>query len=709
MAKISKYLKLDKDILLEYIYNDGNLIAEKYQILIDSRDRRRSYVGDPDGVSGNIPSNQLFRLDAISGKFSVVDTTYYSYLQYKDYSVGIPVRHDTVKIHIPVNWTFGEHLGFYIKVYTFDRTNTISFDLSNFFFDMTNTSQSNLLNYSAPPLYFQEKLWGKNISIDIPAVSEVAAQLTGEYPKENSINFNLTDGIGLSSTSPIFIDFYFVDGIETINGRTNYILGTKVTTTLPQTPEFERLGLKIQHSSDGDYFEIFGTYNNNIAEFKKFIDDSVREGRRYYVQYDIITYEQNIRGKKTTVTINDGFNETVDYRPIIKFSTTTAIIDVEMRLIDSVDDSFILRRASYGMLQDEITKYSIRLSKINLDNALKPKVYNIKNNIDAALLGNTNSLGKSNSVSGRNFGKQIGVGYKNGIAIGKALFSGSNGTFKDLLALQNQGNNINNTNGLGTGTGNGTGTGTGAGTGAGTGVGTGAGTGTGAGGSGNPNGGYPNVNTGAGGAGGGNGAGLGGGGGAGNVQVQEVKVPFPVFVDRFNIIAKSENSIVNSTTFYGIGKLQVLIYPFDNIMKFVIASGVSTQPDYLDLTSFTEVKMVIKNDTSSHDFKLMTESKEVNLKLGQVVFKIPESKFLNVKKIYDAKVNIFYIVGTTGANSTVIYTGLFKIYDSLDNIQILNNEAPKAPDIIKDPKMPKETAIVTRKLISGQTTPNKKP
>ncbi len=100
MAKISKYLKLDKDILLEYIYNDGNLIAEKYQILIDSRDRRQSYVGDSNGTTGNVPSNQLFRLDAISGKFSVVDPTYYSYLQYKDYSVGIPVR------HIQLEYTF---------------------------------------------------------------------------------------------------------------------------------------------------------------------------------------------------------------------------------------------------------------------------------------------------------------------------------------------------------------------------------------------------------------------------------------------------------------------------------------------------------------------------------------------------------------------------------------------------------------------------
>ena len=100
MAKISKYLKLDKDILLEYIYNDGNLIAEKYKILLDSRDRKQSYIGDSDGTTGNTATNQLFRLDSISGKFSVVDPTYYSYLQYKEYSAGIPVRHDTIKIHI---------------------------------------------------------------------------------------------------------------------------------------------------------------------------------------------------------------------------------------------------------------------------------------------------------------------------------------------------------------------------------------------------------------------------------------------------------------------------------------------------------------------------------------------------------------------------------------------------------------------------------
>ena len=638
MAKISKYLKLDKDILLEYIYNDGNLIAEKYKILLDSRDRRQSYIGDSDGTTGNTPNNQLFRLDSISGKYAVVDPTYYSYLQYKEYSSGIPVRHDTIKVHIPINWTFGEHLGFYIKVYTFDRTNTITYDISNFFFDMTNTNQSYLLNYTSPPLFFQEKLWGKNIPIEIPAVSEISSQLNGEFPKSNSINYNLTDGIGLSTTSPIFIDFYFIDGIQTINGRTSYILGSKTTTTLPQTPEFERLGLKIEHSSNGDFFEIYGTYNDSIGEFKKFIDDSIRDGHRYYVQYDIITYEQNIRGKTTTVTVHDGFNETIEYRPIIKFSTTTAIIDVEMRLIDSVDNSIILRRASYGMLQDEVSKFSLSMTKINLSNASKPKIYNIKTNIDASLLGKTNSMGRTTTPTGRVFNGSSGNGYKTGIAVSKGL---------------------------------------------------------------------PNQTTG-----GGNSLGNGGGGnplGGNGIQTIEIKVPYPVLIDRFNIIAKSDNAIINNNTFYGIGKIRILIYPFDNVIQFIIAMGTNNQPDYLDLSGFNEVKMVIKNDINSYEFPLLIESGQIDLKMGQVVFKIPESKFLNIKKIYDGGINLFYIIGSNGTNNGVIYTGLFKIYDSIDNINTLNDEAPKTPDINQDPKLPKETAIVTKKLITSQTIPTKKP
>ena len=318
MAKISKFVKLDKDVLLEYIYDDGNLISESYNILVDSRNRAQSYISNPSSITGNTIGNQLFKVDTVTQKYSKVNPSYYSFLQLKEFASGLPSKHDTIKIHIPINWTFGEHLGFYIRVYGFDTTNSRTFDISNFYFDMTDVSQQYLLNFTTPPLLFQEKLWGKNITIQVPALNDISSQRSNNVPKENSINANLTNGSGLNITSPVFIDFHFVDKIQTVNAVTNYILSTKVTTTVPQTPEFEKLGLVVEDSINGDFFEIYGVYNDTIAGFNQFMDESFNIGHRYYIQYNITMYEQNIRGKTITVTVLDNFNETVEYRPIIK-------------------------------------------------------------------------------------------------------------------------------------------------------------------------------------------------------------------------------------------------------------------------------------------------------------------------------------------------------------------------------------------------------
>lgn len=610
MAKISKYVKLDKDILLEYIYDDGNLITELYDVLVDSRTRNQSYIAGSSSITGNTLGNQLFKVDNVSGKYGKTNPSYYSFLQLKNYASGNPVKHDTLKFHIPINWTFGEYLGFYARVYAFDTLNQTTYDISNFYFDMTDISQQYLLNFSTPPLLFQEKLWGKNIAIQVPAVNDISNQRVNNLPKENSINANLTNGNGLSSTSPIFIDFHFISNIQTLNGVTSYTLASKITTTIPQTPEYERLGLVIEHSPNGDFFEIYGTYNNTIAGFNQFIEDSFNMGNRYYVQYDITMYEQNIRGKTTTVTQHENFNESVEYRPIIKYTTTTAILDVEMRLIDEVDNSSVIRRASYGMLQNEVSKYSLQLIKINLKNASKPKIYNIKNNIDPSLVGVSNSMGmiSSNTISPTRAASGL----------------------------------ISTTS---------------------------------------------------------------------NVTIETVKVPYPVLSDRFNIIGKSDNVAFNNTTFYGLGKIQIVLYPFDNIVRFILASGDATKPDYLDMTGYGEIKLVFKNDKTLINFPLYSDSGSIDLSIGQIAFKIPENKYADIKRIYETGVNVFYVTSLIQNITSVVYTGLFKIYDNTSNVAQLNEQAANAnPSIKKDPDLPKEeTATVTRRAISTETIPTMKP
>ena len=607
MSKISKYVKLDKNVLLEYTYNDNNLITESYNILVNSKYKSQSYLAASTSTTSNSALNQLFKLDTVSNRYGKIDTSYYSFLQEKNYSVGNPIKHDTLKIHLPINWTFGEYLGFYIRVYAFDSINSVTYDISNFYYDMTDINQTYLLNYTSPPLLFQEKLWGKNITIEIPALNEISSQLSGGLPKADSINYNLTNGNGLSMTSPIFIDFHFINNIQTINSVSTYLLAPNLTTTIPQTPEFEKLGLVVEHSTNGDFFEIYGVYNDTLSGFKKFIDDSSTIGRDYYVQYDITMYEQNIRGKTTTITVTDSFNETIEYRPIIKYSTTTAIIDVEMRLIDNVDSSSIIRRASYGMLQDELSKYSLNMMKINVSNVSKPKIYNLKSSINTGLVGGLNNTGGVLNIGGKS-------------SVNTTTISGQNG-----------------------------------------------------------------------------------------VVVETIKVPFPVLIDRFNIIAKSENALLDSKPFYGFGKIQILLYPFDNIIKFSIATGPDNKPEYLNMTSISEIKLVIKNDQNQLTFPLFTESGDIDLSIGQVIFKINQNQFSNVKKIYESGINLFYIVGTSQSTTSVIYTGLFKIYDNKSNVTLLNDQAASAmnnmgnPNIILDPTQTKETAIVTRKLINEQT------
>lgn len=616
MSKISKYIKLDKNILLEYIYNDSNLISESYSILVNSKYKTNAYMAGSSSITGNDVNNQLFKIDTISSRYGKINTNNYSFLQAKDYTSGNPLRHDTLKIHIPINWTFGEYLGFYIKVYAHDYTNSKIYDLSNFYFDMTSIDQQHLLNFSSPPLLFQEKLWGKNITVEIPALSELSSQILDGKPKENSINYNLTDNIGLSSTAPIFIDFHFITNIQTINNVTSYLLSANNTTSIPQSPEFERLGLVVQHSPNGDFFEIYGIYNDTIYGFKKFIDDSYTLDRHYYVQYDITLYEQNIRGKTTTITVTENFNETIEYRPIIKYSSTTAIIDVEMRLIDSVDDSTIIRRASYGMLQDELSKYAINMMKINVKNVSKPKIYNIKSSINTTLIG--------------------GLGNTNG-----SLVLGNTGMAPGSI---NNGNG--NTQGIN------------------------------------------NLSS------------------QGGVVIETIKVPFPVLVDRFNIIAKSDNALFNNTMFYGFGRIQILLYPFDNVVKFSIATGPESKPDYFNMTGISEISFVVKNDQNQITFPLFTESGDINLAIGQVVFKVTQSRFAEIKKIYDGGINVFYITGKSQSTTSVIYTGLFKIYDSKSNVNALNDQAANMQannqSIILDPSTTKETAVVTRKLINEQ-------
>ena len=201
-----------------------------------------------------------------------------------------------------------------------------------------------------------------------------------------------------------------------------------------------------------------------------------------------------------------------------------------------------------------------------------------------------------------------------------------------------------------------------------------------------------------------------------NINVSTIKVPFPVMIDRSNIIGKSDNVIYQKDKYYGIGKLLINVFPFDNIINFVIAldftgtSDTASQIQYLDMSGMNDIKMEFKNSAIDINVPIYRDA-ENNLEIGQVVFKIPKSKIPDIRKIYESGINVFYITTTTDDVTTVIYTGLYKMYDSASNVDDLNQNIPTLstvssnPIIIDDPNTKKETAIVTRKkVLSSETT-----
>lgn len=586
----SKFIKVDKDVLLEYIYDDTNLISEDYKILHNLQDSSYQYIANNTSGTKNIQDNQLFLLDIVNNKWGKVDTDTYNFLQIQDYAAGAPVRHDKIKFHFPINYTFGEHIGMQVKVYAFDYNNENTYELSNYYFDIKDVDTFNDLGFSAPPLMFQEKLWGKFIELAIPSAYTISLQRISGVTTANSINYNLTNGVGLSQTSPIFIEFRFIEAKQTINSITTYVTNTPKNISVPIIPEFETLAVTIEESTQGDFFEIYGTFNGNIAEFKKFIDDSFLAGKRYYVEYVITIFEENIKGKTKVYKVIDNFNQKIEERPIIKFSTTTAVIEVEMRIIDQVDNSQILRTAAYGMLANQLSKYSANLSRINILATKTPKIYNIKNIINGDI-------------------------------------------DPSLLASLKNGN---------------------------------------------------------------------------GVQLQQVRVPYPIMIDKSNVVAKSDNVTVNKTIYYGIGKLQLLIMPFDNIVSITIASNIENNKiTPMDLSSVAEIKLVFQNIQLSVECLIYNEHGEVDLSQGLLVFKIFKKQIADIRRIFDSTINTFYITTTFDNNTSVIYSGTFLMFDSNSNVNNLNNQSANQPSTddtstaTLDPSQLQETAIVTRRVITN--------
>ena len=546
MAKVSKFMKLNNNVLMEWTFDNEYYISENYKVITNlNENKKRNFLSTTN--LNNINRN-LFQLDSVLKKYTLIDTTKYNFLQEQDYSSS-PIQYDNVRIYLPTtyNFVFDGYVGLYLKIFAYGFYNKEVYELSNIFFDATNSDNSGLTNLAIPFLY-DEQEWGKYYEFQIPSVNYVSEQRSGvtNVTLENTINYNLTLGEGLSQTGPIFVDFQYLNSKDIVLGNTYYYASSPTRISFSKEPEYNTLGVRIEESEEGDFFEIWGTYGESNEDLDNFVREVENKGRRIRIEYDIYLYEENLLSNSQTVTVVDEFTKKIYYRPILTFSNTTAAIKVTMRVIDLVDISTISKFTSIG-LDDNIQKYGKKLMSLNVSSLNKLKIYNAR---------------------------------PDEIVLGKDYYSG-------------------------------------------------------------------------------------------NLTTEIIKVNSPQLVEVGKIIV---NSPTSSSDYKGMGLLNLVITPFDNIIQFRVGvipqtnAGTGNQMEQYDLSQIlnnSELLLSFRSDSESLDKSIYNEA-DNDFKNGIVNFKIVENDLNVLKNIFDKGYNNFYLTIISNKIKTLLYSGTFSFYEDVE-------------------------------------------
>jgi hypothetical protein len=288
-----KYLNLNENVLLEWEYSSQN-ITEDYIVWSDLSRGTRNFLSTSN--INNIDHN-LFPIDTVIKKYAKVNPDKYNFIKTQKYSTS-PVEYDKITIYFPTNYNFNVYYGFYLKVQALDYISKSLYSLSNFYYDKSEAQNINgTIQYAdslmglATPFLYNQKEWSKYITFLIPSVNSVSNQRLinpdSNITTPNSINYNLTEGVGLNLNSPIFLEFSFISSKQTVFNEIYYYMSDTYKTSLTIQPEYQTLGVMIEESSQGDFFEIYGVYNNSNENLDNFVNDLESKGRRINIEYTV--------------------------------------------------------------------------------------------------------------------------------------------------------------------------------------------------------------------------------------------------------------------------------------------------------------------------------------------------------------------------------------------------------------------------------------
>jgi len=382
MAVSSRFIQVHPDALIEWVWDDQFNYEDEYSVIRDIQNNTTSFTFSKnanDPLNYNKIPQQLYLIDSLINKYGIANPETKTFLQESKYANNQPSKFDKVKIWFPIHYTFPNSTGFFVKLSGLNYENSVPYNFANYFLDITQGSELSKIYNESQPFRLNGRLWGKSVTIYVPSLYDESRQRVNNAPRLGTINYNLTSGVlGLSQTSPIFLDFRFLTTKSTVLGETTYLATPPLITSIPQAPEYNNLGVSIDAAKDGDYYLINGIYNGSIGEFDMFMEALAQTGKRSYILYTVTPIEENLPQDPLDIYVYQDFFKQISYRPIFKFANTSAAIRVDMKIINAVDSSVVTKSSEIALIGNSVAKYGKYVTSINVSGAIKPKLYNSK-------------------------------------------------------------------------------------------------------------------------------------------------------------------------------------------------------------------------------------------------------------------------------------------------------------------------------------------
>ena len=182
---------------------------------------------------------------------------------------------------------------------------------------------------------------------------------------------------------------------------------------IPIVDKSNHIEVKVEKATDGDYFVIHPVVDNNRVSFSDYIYNlSDGHPEQYIVFYELKVVEYPVANtrsiEKTThreqYIINAGQNDNENsdinidsimyFRPVLRYSglNVTFRIDVNMSIINTLDNTTIIKNSSLSVSGEDAKKYGKRMNRIYLGEIpAQINVYNKKPDIDTDGVKITNS------------------------------------------------------------------------------------------------------------------------------------------------------------------------------------------------------------------------------------------------------------------------------------------------------------------------------